>query len=98
MPADLNIVVLKAADADNADTTDRNARQLQFSKEFTIRKDIVLRQLYFLKVYYLGYYDVQIDNTVDLLHNSNVINNVTSGRYDNTGPGRDGLSNQRPRT
>lgn len=42
MPADLNIVVLKLADADEADTTDRNVRQLQFTREFTIRKDVVL--------------------------------------------------------
>lgn len=43
MPADLNVVVLKLADTDDTDTTDRNARQLQFSKEFTVRKDVVLR-------------------------------------------------------
>lgn len=43
MPANLNVVVLKPTDADDTDTTDRRARQLQFSKEFTIRKDVVLR-------------------------------------------------------
>lgn len=43
MPTNLNVVVLKLADTNEADTTDRNTRQLQFSKEFTIRKDVVLR-------------------------------------------------------
>lgn len=63
-----------------------------------MRKDVVLRWLYFLKAYYLGYRDIQIDNNVDLLHNGNVIDEVTNGHYNNTGPGKDGLSNQRPRT
>lgn len=58
MLADLNVVVLKPADTDDTDTADRNARQLQFSKEFIVRKDIVLKQLYFLKAYYLGYRDI----------------------------------------
>lgn len=93
MPANLNIVVLKPTDADDTDTADRNARQLQFSREFTVRKDVVLTQLYFLKVYYLDYRDVQIDNTVDLLYYSNVIDDVTSGYYNSAGPSRDGLGN-----
>jgi len=46
-----------------------------------------------LKAYYLGYRDVQIDNTIDLLYNSNVIDDVTNGYYNNAAPGRDGLSN-----
>lgn len=93
MPANLNVVVLKPTDANNDNTTDRRTRQLQFSREFTVRKDVVLRQLYFLKAYYLGYRDVQIDNTVDLLRNSNVIDDITNGYYNNAAPGRDGLSN-----
>lgn len=43
MPTNLNVVVLKLADTDDTDTTDRNTQQLQFSKEFTVRKDVVLR-------------------------------------------------------
>lgn len=73
MPANLNVVVLKLADTDEADTTDRNARQLQFSKEFTIRKDVVLRWLRFLKANYSSYRDVSIDDQVDLLYYTNVI-------------------------
>lgn len=42
MPADLNIVVLKLTDVDNTNTADRYGRQLQFSREFIVRKDIVL--------------------------------------------------------
>lgn len=42
MPTNLNVVVLKLADADDTDTANRNTRQLQFSREFTIRKDVVL--------------------------------------------------------
>lgn len=98
MPADLNIVVLKPADANDANTADRNIRQVQFSREFTVRKDIVLRQLYFLKANYLGYRDIQINNTVELLYNANVINDVTNGQYRDTRPGKDAVSNQRPRT
>lgn len=93
MPADLNIVVLKPADANDANTADRNARQVQFSREFTVRKDVVLRQLYFLKANYLGYRDVQIDNTIELLHNANVINDVTNGQYRDARPGKDAVSN-----
>lgn len=98
IPTDLNVVVLKPADADDTDTTDRTSRQLQFTREFTIRKDIVLRQLYFLRLYYLGYRDVQIDNYIDLLYNSNVIDQVTNGRYKDASPSRDSISDQRPRT
>lgn len=42
IPADLNIVVLKLTDADDTNTADRYGRQLQFSREFTVRKDVVL--------------------------------------------------------
>lgn len=44
MPADLNVVVLKLADADvnDADTTDRNTRQVQFAREFIVRKNVIL--------------------------------------------------------
>lgn len=42
MPADLNIVVLKPTDADDTNAADRYARQLQFTREFTVRKDVVL--------------------------------------------------------
>lgn len=42
MPIDLNIVVLKLIDTDNTNTADRYGRQLQFTKEFTVRKDVVL--------------------------------------------------------
>lgn len=64
MPADLNVVVLKLADADvnDADTTDRNARQVQFAREFTVRKNVVLAWLRFLKANYPGYRDVSIDD------------------------------------
>lgn len=96
MPANLNVVVLKPADTDNP--TDRTVRQLQFSREFTIRKDIVLKQLYFLKSNYPRYRDVQINNYIDLLYNGNVIDQVTTARYKDTGPSRDTASNQRPRT
>lgn len=61
IPTNLNVVVLKLANADDTDTTDRNARQLQFSREFTIRKDVVLAQLRFLKANYPSYRDVLID-------------------------------------
>lgn len=81
MPADLNIVVLKPADADEADTTDRNVRQLQFTREFTVRKDVVLAWLRFLKANHLGYYNVQINNQVDLPHNANVIDQVANSQY-----------------
>lgn len=42
IPTDLNIVVLKPADVDDTNTADRNGRQLQFSREFIVRKDVVL--------------------------------------------------------
>lgn len=58
MPTDLNIVVLKLLEADNTNTTDRYARQLQFTREFTVRKDVVLAQLRFLKANYLGYRNI----------------------------------------
>lgn len=45
MLANLNIVVLRLSNADvnDADTTDRNIRQLQFTREFIVRKDVILR-------------------------------------------------------
>lgn len=39
-----------------------------------------------------------IDDQVDLLYNTNVIDQVTTSRYKDSGPGKDSLSNQRPRT
>lgn len=51
-----------------------------------------------MKAYYLGYRDVQIDDYVDLLYNSNVIDNVANSRYKEAGPSRGSVSNQRPRT
>lgn len=98
MPTDLNIVVLKASDANNDNTTDRYTRQLQFTREFTVRKDVVLKQLYFLKAHYPRYRDVQIDNDVDLLHYSNVIDHITNSKYRDASPSRGSISNQRPRT
>lgn len=93
MPTNLNIVVLKASDANNDNTTDRYTRQLQFTREFTVRKDVVLKQLYFLKVYYPRYRDVQIDNDVDLLYYSNVIDYITNSKYRDAGPSRGSVSN-----
>lgn len=102
MLADLNVVVLKPAvsDADDADadTTDRNTRQLQFTREFTIRKDVVLVQLRFLKANYPRYRDVSIDNQIDLPDNANVIDQVANSRYNSNGPRRETTGNQRPRT
>lgn len=98
MPADLNIVVLKPADADDTDTADRNGRQLQFSREFTVRKDVVLAWLRFLKANHPGYRDVSIDYQVDLPQNANVMDQVTNSQYRDAGPSKDGLGNQRPRT
>lgn len=98
MPANLNIVVLKASDANNDNTTDRHTRQLQFTREFTVRKDVVLKQLYFLKAHYPRYRDVQIDNDVDLLYYSNMIDYVTNSKYRDASPSRGSVSNQRPRT
>lgn len=93
MPTNLNVVVLKLADTDDTDTTDRNTRQLQFSKEFTVRKDVVLRQLRFLKANYPSYRDVLIDDQVDLLYYANVIDQVTTSKYKDSRPGKDSLSN-----
>lgn len=93
MPIDLNIVVLKLVDTDNTNTADLYARQLQFTKEFTVRKDVVLTQLRFLKVNYPRYRDIQINNQIDLPYNSNVINNVTNSQYRDTGPSRGSVSN-----
>lgn len=73
MPTDLNIVVLKLAEADNTNTADCYARQLQFTREFTIRKDVVLTWLRFLKANYPGYRDVSINYEIDLPDNANVI-------------------------
>lgn len=98
MPTDLNIVVLKLADIDNTNTADLYARQLQFTKEFTVRKDVVLTQLRFLKANHPRYRDVQIDNQIDLPYNSNIIDNVTNSQYRDTRPSRGSVSNQRPRT
>lgn len=42
MPIDLNIIVLKLTDTDNTNIANRYSRQLQFTKEFTVRKDVVL--------------------------------------------------------
>lgn len=39
-----------------------------------------------------------IDDQVDLLHYANVIDQVTTSKYKDSRPGKDGLSNQRPRT
>lgn len=60
MPADLNIVVLKpiGTDINNNNAADRYTRQLQFSREFTVRKDVVLDWLYFLKANHPRYRDV----------------------------------------
>lgn len=93
MPADLNIIVLKLVDIDNTNTTDLYARQLQFTKEFTVRKDVVLTQLRFLKANYPRYRDVQINNQIDLPYNSNVINNITNSQYRDTRPSRGSVSN-----
>lgn len=96
MPANLNIVVLKPADADDNDTTDRNVRQLQFTKEFTIRKDVVLAQLRFLKANYSRYRDISINNQVDLLYNANIIDQVANSQYKGS-TSKDAASNQRLR-
>lgn len=81
MPIDLNIVVLKLVEADNTNTADRYARQLQFTREFTIRKDVILTWLRFLKANYPGYRDVSINYKIDLPNNANVIEQVANGQY-----------------
>lgn len=95
--ADLNVVVLKPTNADDADTADRNTRQLQFTKEFTVRKDVVLAQLRFLKANHLGYRNVQIDYYIDLPQNANIIDQVANSQYKNAAA-RDATSDQRLRT
>lgn len=97
IPTDLNIVVLKLAEADNTNTADRYARQLQFTREFTIRKDVVLTQLRFLKANYPGYRDVSIDYKIDLPDNANIIEQVANGQYRGSAS-RETTSNQRLRT
>lgn len=44
MPANLNVVVLKpiGTNINNNNAADRYTRQLQFSREFIVRKDVVL--------------------------------------------------------
>lgn len=81
MPIDLNIVILKPIEADNTNSANRYARQLQFTKEFTVRKDVVLAQLRFLKANYPSYRDVSIDYYIDLPYNSNVIDQVANSQY-----------------
>lgn len=95
IPADLNVVVLKPADTNDTDnTTDRTIRQLQFTREFTVRKDVVLIQLRFLKVNYPGYRNVIINYQVDLPNNANVIDQVANSRYnDNNSSGKDKTGN-----
>lgn len=95
MLADLNVVVLKPADADDTDLADRYRRQLQFTKEFIVRKDVVLAWLRFLKANHPGYRNVQINYQIDLLHNANVIDQVANSRYNNNGPSRDAAGDQR---
>lgn len=97
MPADLNIIVLKPIEADNTNTADCNARQLQFTREFTVRKDVVLDQLRFLKANYPRYRDVSINYQVDLLHNANVIDQVANRKYRGSAS-RETTSDQRLRT
>lgn len=97
MPTDLNIIILKLLEADNTNTADRYARQLQFTREFTVRKDVVLTQLRFLKANYLGYRNVQINYQVDLLYNANIIDQVANSQY-RTSASRDTTSDQRLRT
>lgn len=46
-----------------------------------------------MKAYYLGYRDVQIDDYVDLLYNSNIIDDVANGRYKEAGPSRGSVGN-----
>lgn len=99
MPVDLNIVVLKPIEADDTDSADRHARQLQFTKEFTVRKDVVLAWLRFLKANHPGYRDVSIDHHVDLPHNGNVMDQVANGQYKaGAAGGRDTTGDQRLRT
>lgn len=98
MLANLNVVVLKPSNPNNDDPTDRHTRQLQFIREFTVRKDVVLKQLYFLKAQYPRYRDVQIDNQVDLPYYSNVIDYVTNSKYRDAGLGRGSIRDQRPQT
>lgn len=99
MPTDLNVVVLKPADTNDTDNTaDRTIRQLQFTREFTVRKDVVLIQLRFLKANHPGYRNVTINYQVDLPNNANVIDQVANSRYnDNNSSGKDKTGNQRLR-
>lgn len=97
MPTDLNIVVLKLTDTDKTNAANRYAYQLQFTREFTVRKDIVLAWLRFLKANYYSYRDVSIDYQVDLPDNTNVIDQVANSLYRGSAS-REKTGNQRPRT
>lgn len=98
MPADLNIIVLKPTDANNTNNANRYARQLQFTQEFTVRKDVVLTQLRFLKSNYPGYRDVSINYQVNLLDNANVIDQVANRQYRASSSSKETTGNQRLRT